>query len=104
MGGLTVDYAEQVVTLNDCPVQVTATEYRLLYELSVNAGRVMSLDQLLQRVWGMEVLGGPRLVRSFVKKLRQKLSDDVRNPIYIFTVSRVGYRMARTEESEELTP
>ncbi len=101
---LTIDYAEQVVTLNDHPVQLTATEYRLLYELSVNAGRVMSHDQLLRRVWGMEVLGDARLVRSFVKKLRRKLGDDARNPTYIITVSRVGYRMARAEEQEGMGP
>lgn len=95
LGSLTIDYAERVVYLNDHPVQLTATEFRLLYELSVNAGRVMSHDQLLQRVWGMEVLGDSRLVRSFVKKLRRKLGDDAQNPTYIFTESRVGYRMAK---------
>ena len=101
---LTIDYVEQVVTLNDHPVQLTATEFRLLYELSVNAGRVMSHDQLLRQVWGMEVLGDARLVRSFVKKLRRKLGDDARNPTYIFTVSRVGYRMAKAEEQEGMRP
>ena len=101
--GLTVDYAERVVTLNEHPVQLTATEYRLLYELSVNAGRVLSHDQLPQRVWGMEVLGEARLVRSFVKKFRHKLGDDARNPAYIFTVSRVGYRMAKAEEPGKMT-
>ena len=101
---LAIDYVEQVVTLNDHPVQLTATEYRLLYELSVNAGRVMSHDQLLRQVWGMEVLGDARLVRSFVKKLRRKLGDDARNPTYIFTVSRVGYRMAKAEEQEGMGP
>ena len=101
---LTIDYAEQVVTLNDHPVQLTATEFRLLYELSVNAGRVMSHDQLLRQVWGMEVLGDARLVRSFVKKLRRKLGDDARNPTYIFTVSRVGYRMAKAEEQVGMRP
>ena len=104
LGNLTIDYVEQVVTLNGHPVQLTATEYRLLYELSVNAGRVMSHDQLLRRVWGMEVLGDARLVRSFVKKLRRKLGDDARNPTYIFTVSRVGYRMAKAEMQEGMRP
>ena len=104
LGNLTIDYVEQVVTLNGHPVQLTATEYRLLYELSVNAGRVMSHDQLLRQVWGMEVLGDARLVRSFVKKLRRKLGDDARNPTYIFTVSRVGYRMAKAEEQEGMGP
>ena len=103
LGGLTIDYAERIVSVNDRPVQLTATEYKLLYELSVNAGRVMSHDQLLQRVWGMQVLGDSRIVRSFVKKLRRKLGDDARNPTYIFTESRIGYRMAKAEEPGETT-
>ena len=104
LGGLTIDYAERIVSVNDRPVQLTATEYKLLYELSVNAGRVMSHDQLLQRVWGMQVMGDSRIVRSFVKKLRRKLGDDARNPTYIFTESRIGYRMAKAEEPGETTP
>ena len=104
LGGLTIDYAERIVSVNDRPVQLTATEYKLLYELSVNAGRVMSHDQLLQRVWGMQVMGDSRTVRSFVKKLRRKLGDDARNPTYIFTESRIGYRMEKAEEPGETTP
>ncbi len=104
LGGLTIDYAERIVSVNDRPVQLTATEYKLLYELSVNAGRVMSHDQLLQRVWGMQVLSDSRIVRSFVKKLRRKLGDDARNPTYIFTESRIGYRMEKAEEPGETTP
>ena len=81
---------------------MTATEYTLLYELSTNAGRVLSHDQLLERVWGMEAFGDSRLVRSFVKKLRRKLRDDARDPTYIFTEARVGYRMAKAERPGEM--
>ena len=97
LGGLTIDYAERTVSVHDRPVQLTATEYTLLYELSTNAGRVLSHDQLLERVWGMEAFGDAGLVRSFVKKLRRKLRDDARDPTYIFTEARVGYRMAKAE-------
>ena len=51
-GELTIDYAEQTVFLADRPVPLTSTEYRLLSELSVNAGRVLGHEHLLQRVWG----------------------------------------------------
>ena len=74
---------------------MTATEYKLLSELSVNAGRVLTYDQLLRRVWGLEQSGDPRLVRAFVKNLRHKLRDGAKNPTYIFTEPRVGYRMAK---------
>ena len=96
-GDLTIDYAERRVSLAGRAVPLTNIEYRLLFELSVNAGLVLTHDQLLQRVWGLEHPGRPGAVRTFVKNLRRKLGDDADNPTYIFTEPRVGYRMARGE-------
>ena len=92
---LTINYAERGVTISGRPVRLTATEYQLLVELSVNNGAVLSYDQLLRRVWGSGNAGDSRPVRTVVKNLRRKLGDDARNPAYIFTESRVGYRMGR---------
>ena len=96
LGDLTINYAERRVTVAGCPVQLTATEYKLLFELSINAGRVLTHDQLLGRVWGRDYSGDSLLLRSFVKKLRGKLKDDAKSPRYIFTEPRVGYRMVKT--------
>ena len=96
LGDLTVNYAERRVTVAGRPVRLTATEYKLLFELSINAGRVLTHDQLLGRVWGRDYSGDSPLLRSFVKKLRGKLRDDSSSPRYIFTEPRVGYRMAKT--------
>ena len=96
-GELTIDYAERRVSLADRAVRLTNIEYRLLFELSVNAGRVLTHDQLLQRVWGPEHPGQPGAVRTFVKNLRRKLGDDADTPTYIFTEPRVGYRMPKGE-------
>ena len=93
-GALSIDYATRRVTLGGQPLELTATEYALLYELSVNARRVLTHNLLLQRVWGPERVGEPWLVRDVVKRLRRKLGDDARNPTYIFTEPRVGYLMA----------
>ncbi len=60
-----------------------------------NAGRVLTHDQLLQRVWGPEYSGETGLVRSFIRNLRNKLGDDAQDPRYIFAEPRVGYRMPR---------
>ena len=54
LGDLTIDYAERLVTLAGSPVSLTANQYRLLVELSANAGRLMTYEQLLRRVWGSE--------------------------------------------------
>ena len=93
-GGLGIDYAERRVTVGGEPVELTATEYMVLYELAVQAPRVLPHSLLLQRVWGPERVGEPWLVRDVVKRLRHKLGDDAGSPRYIFTEPRVGYRMA----------
>ena len=96
-GWLGIDYAERRVTLDGEPVELTATEYAVLYELSVHAPRVLTHTVLLQRVWGPEKVGEPWLVRDVVRRLRRKLGDAVADPAYIFTEPRVGYRMAKGE-------
>ena len=94
-GDLKISYADRRVLVAGQPVQLTATEYKLLAELSANAGRVLTHDQLLQRVWGIDYSGNPKLLQAFVKTLRRKLGDDARSPSYIFTEFRVGYRMPK---------
>ena len=96
-GELAIDYAERRVSLAGRAVPLTNIEYRLLFELSVNAGRALTHDQLLQRVWGLEHPGRPGAVRTFVKNLRRKLGDDADNPTYIFTEPGIGYRMPKGE-------
>ena len=93
---LTIDYASRLVAIAGRPVQLTATEYKLLSYLSVNAGRVLTHEQLLKHVWGLNYSDDSRLVRTFIKKLRRKLGDDATNPRYIGTEPRVGYRIAKS--------
>ena len=93
LGDLAIDYERREATLAGSPVQMTATEYKLLSELSANAGRVLTHDQLVERVWGYGYSGETNLTRNFVRRLRRKLGDDARKPRYIFTVTGVGYWM-----------
>ena len=101
LGELNIDYMERGVTVSDRPVHLTATEYKLLFELSINAGRVLTHDQILQRVWGPEYSGDAQLVRAMVKKVRRKLGEDGSDPKYIMTQPRVGYMMAKTKGVDE---
>ncbi len=101
---LTIDYAERRVTLAGRPVQLTAIEYGLLFELSANAGRVLTYDRLLQRVWGLRRSGDSRRVRTAAKQLRRKLGDDANNPTYILNEPRVGYRMPKGEQTSGEPP
>ena len=95
VGDLAIDYADRSVTVSGRPVRLSANEYKLLFELSTNAGRVLTRDQILRRVWGLEYSGERDLLRAAVKNLRRKLGDDAREPRFIFTEPRVGYRMAK---------
>ena len=98
LGDLAIDYATRKVAVAGRPVELTAIEYRLLVELSVNAGIALTHEQLLQRIWSLGRAGDARPMRTAVKNLRRKLGDEVISPKYIFTVPRVGYRMAKAEE------
>ena len=97
VGDLSIDYAQRRVTVAGELVDITATEYALLYELAVHSPRVLSHQMLLQRVWGPERVGDGWLLRDVVKRLRRKLGDDARSPRYILTETRVGYQMAKNE-------
>ena len=103
LGDLTIDYAERRVTLSGRRVHLVAMEYRLLAELSASAGRVLTYEHLLERVWGQRASGDLRPMRTIVRKLRSKLGDDAGNPTYIFTEPRVGYRMPRPEAADPAT-
>ena len=97
VGDLTIDYAERLVTLGGSPIDLTAIQYRLLVELSVNAGRVLTYEHLLRRVWGSDGDADVRPMRTAVSAIRNKLRDDADNPTYIFTKLRVGYTMPKAD-------
>ena len=104
LGDLVIDYAERRVSVAGRAIHLTPTEYELLFELSVNAGRVLTFDALLDRVWGLGRSGDRGSVRTYVKRLRRKLREDAGNPKYIFAEPRVGYRMPKggPQEQEKL--
>ena len=98
LGELTIDHDRRRVTLAGRALELTVTEYNLLRVLALNAGRVATYETLLRQVWGGSHYGDPKLVRAFIKKLRQKLGDDANAPAYIMTERGVGYHMARPGE------
>ncbi len=93
LGDLAIYYEQRRVTVGGRPVQLTVTEYELLRILSVNAGRVLTYDSLVRRMWSGPDYGDPDRVRTFVKQLRRKLADDPARPRYVLNERGVGYRM-----------
>ena len=75
-------------------IHCTRTEFRLLCELAANPGKVLSREQLLDRVWGYDYFGDGRLVDVHVRRLRTKVEPDPANPRQILTVRGLGYKLA----------
>lgn len=93
---LVIDFAHHRVTLSGREVNLTATEYRLLSYLARNAERLVTPDQILEKVWGKNYLGETHLLQVNMSRLRHKLNDEVRNPTYILTRPGIGYMMKKT--------
>ena len=97
LGDLHLDYARRTVSVAGRPLSLTAMEYRLLRELSLHAGAVLTYEHLLRRFWGRGHAGDRRPMRTVLGTLRRKLGDDANAPRFIFTEPRVGYRMPEGE-------
>ncbi len=95
LGALAIDYDQRRVTVAGRPVELTATEYELLRVLAQDAGRVLTHETLLRRVWAGRPDVDPKIVRAYVKRLRDKLADEADRPALIINERGVGYRMAR---------
>lgn len=89
--GLVIDFSQRRVTQRGQEINLTATEYRLLSYLVRNAGRVVTPDQILEKVWGEEYIGETHLVQVNMARLRQKLGDNARSSRYILTRPGIGY-------------
>jgi DNA-binding response OmpR family regulator len=89
---LTVDFARGEVYRDGTKVSLTPTEYRLLYHLVSNPGRVLTNEALLVRVWGREYREEDHYVRLYISYLRQKIEPDPAHPRYIQTEKGLGYR------------
>jgi DNA-binding response OmpR family regulator len=74
-------------------VHLTATEFRLLTELAMANGKVLSREDLLERVWGYDYFGDGRLVDVHVRRLRTKIEPDPANPRHLLTVRGTGYKL-----------
>ena len=92
---LIIDFTSRRVMVNNQELKLTSTEYKLLSYISLNAGRVVTPDQLLDKVWGEEYVGAPHLLQVNIARLRKKLGDDARKPNYILTRPGIGYIMSK---------
>ncbi len=90
-GDLVIDTDARRVTKGGKVIELTPTEYRLLATLAENAGRVLSHEQLLNKVWGYEFGEDTGYVKRYIWYLRRKIEDDPRKPDHILTERGFGY-------------
>ncbi len=91
-GDLEVDFARHEARLRGLTLELTPTEYKLLYHLVRNAGHVLLHGTLLAKVWGRDYVDEVDYLRVYVRRLRDKLDDDPEHPRYIRTERGLGYR------------
>jgi DNA-binding response OmpR family regulator len=93
VGDLIVDPAAYEVTVAGRRVELAAKEFALLHTLALEAGRVVTIDELLTRVWGAEFMGEPQVVYVHIRWLREKIEADPNEPRRILNVRGVGYKL-----------
>lgn len=94
-GYLRVDYEKHAVVITGNVTKVTPTEFRLLTYLIRNAGKVLTLEQILVNVWGNQYRGSPEYVHVYISQLRNKIEQAPKKPRYILTVHGIGYIFER---------
>ncbi len=92
-GGLVVDLAHRQVIVDSAEVHLTPIEYKLLAQLVLHAGKVLTHRQLLRAVWGPEYGDENHYVRVYMAQLRHKIEAEPARPRYIRTEPGVGYRL-----------
>ena len=105
LGGVTIDFAQHLVTRVGVEIPLTPTEYHLCVYLAQNAGRILTQNMLLEGVWGAEYTGEHHMLQVNINRLRRKLEADPAHPQYILTKAGVGYLFAaQPDEQAPTTP
>ncbi len=93
--GLIIDRDTHECTLYDQPVTLTPTEFDILWLLAQNRGRVISSEELFEQVWGEKFLDSNNTVMVHIRRIREKLHDQPKNPKFIKTIWGVGYKIEK---------
>jgi two-component system KDP operon response regulator KdpE len=100
-GDLKISFAQRQVTVAGRDVKLTPTEFGLLQELTLNAGKILTHTHLLQKVWGPEYRDEKEYLHEFVRRLRNKLEPDKEKPRYIVSVPSIGYQFRSVDKTDQ---
>src|ERR1700690_2254444 len=93
-GAIIIDGASYEVKKGGASVNITPTEFKVLYILAANPGRVFPREELVEKALGYQFEGYERSIDAHIKNIRHKIEEDPRNPDYILTIYGVGYRFS----------
>jgi two-component system, OmpR family, response regulator RegX3 len=93
VGPISLDRAQREVTVEECPVKLTFSEFELLEALMAEPGRLLNRQELLRAIWGDSAYRDPRAIDVHIRHLREKLEPEPDKPRYILTVRGAGYRL-----------
>jgi DNA-binding response OmpR family regulator len=91
-GEFEINYEERIVKIFGTEISLTPNEFDIVHILSSNKGKVFTRDQLIERIMGIDFQGFDRTIDVHIKNIRKKIEVDSRNPKYILTVTRIGYK------------
>ena len=91
-GELEINYDKRIVKVCGEEISLTPNEFDIVHILSSNGGKVFTREQLIERIMGIDFQGFDRTIDVHIKNIRKKIEKDSRNPKYIVTVTRIGYK------------
>ena len=93
VGDITIDPTGHTISIAGQQIDLTVREFDLLHTLALEAGRILTIDDLLRRVWGAEYIGEPQVVYVHIRWLREKIEAEPHDPQRIINVRGVGYKL-----------
>ncbi|MBO5184155.1 MAG: response regulator transcription factor [Clostridia bacterium] len=96
-GGLSIDTEAHEVTVDGEPVRLTATEYKIVRYLMENLGRTLSSNQIYENVWNENAFSSEKTVTVHIRRIREKIEIDSKNPKYIKVVWGIGYKIEKIQ-------
>jgi len=94
---LVIDFEKRKILFNGNEVHMSPVEYKILECLAAESGSVVTYQQLINKIWGPYMENDSKILRVNMANIRKKIEPKHEEPEYIFTVSRVGYRMLENE-------
>ncbi|MBU3144718.1 response regulator transcription factor [Clostridium sp. CF012] len=91
-GDLEINYEKRTVKARGEEIYLTPNEFDIVHILSSNEGKIFTREKLIERIMGIDFQGFDRTIDVHIKNIRKKIEEDTRNPKYILTVTKIGYK------------